>query len=65
MFKKKKFDKGKTLNNFVKRNELENESKIKTESREKVKILNVQDMVTWEVNVLISKQIREKLLMSS
>jgi hypothetical protein len=46
MFKKKKFDKGKTLNNFVKRNELENESKIKTESREKVKILNVQDMVT-------------------
>jgi hypothetical protein len=44
---------------------LENESKIKTESREKVKILNVQDMVTWEVNVLISKQIREKLLMSS
>jgi hypothetical protein len=37
MFKKKKIDKGKRINDFVKRNELENESKIKTESRERVK----------------------------
>jgi len=37
MFKKKKIDKGKKVNNFVKRNESENESKIKTKSRKIVK----------------------------
>jgi hypothetical protein len=37
MFKKKKIERGKKVNNFVKRNESENESKIKTKSREIVK----------------------------
>jgi len=37
MFKKKKIDKGKKVHDFVKRNKLKNKSKIKTESRKKVK----------------------------
>jgi hypothetical protein len=37
MFKKKKINKGEKVNDFIKRNESENESKIKTESREIVK----------------------------
>jgi hypothetical protein len=37
MFKKKKIYKGKKVNNFAKRNELENERKIKIESGERVK----------------------------
>jgi hypothetical protein len=62
MFKKKNIDKGKKVNDIFKRNDQKMKVKLWLNLEKKLSVLNVQDRVTWEVNVFIKKKV--KLLMS-
>jgi hypothetical protein len=64
MFKKKKINKGEKVNDFIKRNESENESKIKTESREIVKCFECLGYGHLRNECPNFKRNKEKLLMS-